>query len=176
MQQIVEFNSNAPVEVALLYAQGKPVPSHFAGGRVMYSLKEPAAHVMFLDEAVSAKVGALGVAAGERFTICKRGGGKTAKWEVWLSNGAEKVRAAREAGVKVNSDGRPDWGGIPETELEAEMRGKRGSAAAPAASLLERTNALTDIFAAALAHANRHPEVKAEDVRAFLVAAMGGRP
>jgi hypothetical protein len=106
-RDVVQFPAGEPVEVALQYREGKTISTR-GGERVMFSLKTPAEHVMFLDARVAEKIAKLGPAAGERFFVCVRGTGKKAEWDCWLSTDTEKVRAGREAGVPVKG-GKVDW-------------------------------------------------------------------
>jgi hypothetical protein len=106
-RDVVQFPAGEPVEVALQYREGKPIDTRY-GPRVMFALKTPAEHVMFLDTRVAEKIAKLGPAAGERFFVCVRGTGKKAEWDCWLSTDTEKVLAGREAGVPVKG-GKVDW-------------------------------------------------------------------
>jgi hypothetical protein len=106
MGQTLEFEVNKPVEVALKYGEGKIFPGNW-GSRVMYSLDLPVGHTMFLDMDVAQKVNLLEPSVGETFVICKRG---SKRFDLWLTPDSEKARAARESGVPVKGNGRPDWG------------------------------------------------------------------
>jgi hypothetical protein len=126
---VVKFEANEQVEVALRFPEGKIVSGRW-GDQVMYSLAEPAGHVMFLGLDVAQKVHMLEPAPEERFVICKR---NPKVWDMWLSPDTEKARAAREAGIPMK-DGRPAWGGnapaAPDVQARATVHRVLGGLAA----------------------------------------------
>jgi hypothetical protein len=87
MKQIVEFEPNVPVQVALAFGDGKIVEGR-SGSRVMYSLVGE--KVMFLDPDVGRKIDQLGVKARQPFCICKGQTGRKSdgiEWRVWIQDG-----------------------------------------------------------------------------------------
>jgi hypothetical protein len=97
-RDVVKFEPNQPVEVALKYAAGKTVRG-IGGDRVMFSLVD--GRVMFLDPEPARQVDALGVKPGEPFQVCMNGKrGEPRSWTAWLSADAEQRRAQAEARAK----------------------------------------------------------------------------
>jgi hypothetical protein len=80
---ILRFETNAPVEVALKYDVGSEVEGRF-GPQVLYTLTD--GRLMYLDPKVARHLNELGITAGEPFAICKRelrnGQKRTIEWEV----------------------------------------------------------------------------------------------
>lgn len=68
-----------PREIALAYRQGKQVSSQWGADEIMYTLSEPANHVMYVPLGVGAEIDSLDLAPGELFRIVHHGGDK---WEV----------------------------------------------------------------------------------------------
>ena len=68
MNNIVHFEMNTPKEVALESTQGTLVQGRY-GDRVMFHLAEGG--VMYVPPIVAAKIEEQGIAAGERFELCK---------------------------------------------------------------------------------------------------------
>jgi hypothetical protein len=194
-RETVEFPPNTPVPVALQYAQGKVI-STANGERVMYTLAD--GRVMFLDPGPAQKIRDLGVKVRENFFVSKRWSGKRGdpvEWVAWLAPESERARAAAE-GVRIRTAAAAT--GIPETDLERQIRepihqvGRRkaeagaetpGKVVPPeqtqalmpwALVLLERTKQLVDVFAAASAYASQQHGngVKAEDVRSLMLSAF----
>ena len=65
---ILRFNTNAPVEVALRYDDGKRVEGRY-GEQVMYALEGD--RVMYVPPVVANQIRELGIRAREPFEICK---------------------------------------------------------------------------------------------------------
>lgn len=82
MGDIIKFEFNKPVEVALRFLEPKIFPSNFDQGedRHMYSTTDE--RVMFLTPLTSAKIKALHVVQGEVFWICKRKNGRLTDYVV----------------------------------------------------------------------------------------------
>jgi hypothetical protein len=100
LRDVVKFEPNKPVEIALQYAAGKVVQG-IGGDRVMFSLAD--GRVMFLDPEPARQVNALGVKPGEPFQVCLQWSGKRGEpkqWTAWLSADAEQRRAQAEARAK----------------------------------------------------------------------------
>jgi hypothetical protein len=70
MNQILRFDMNVPVEVALKYAgPGKHIEGRY-GNRVMYTLADD--RVMYAAPTVATQISDLGIQPGELFHICKQ--------------------------------------------------------------------------------------------------------
>ena len=86
MAEILHFEPNVPVQLALAYPGGRPIQRDrraFAHS-IMYSLTD--GRVMFLDIDVAARIERRGIQARQPFFICKyrSGKGALAQWRVWL--------------------------------------------------------------------------------------------
>ncbi len=68
MRGILRFNTNAPVEVALRWNDGKRVEGRY-GEQVMYTLDDD--RVMYVPPVVNSQIRELGIRAHEAFEICK---------------------------------------------------------------------------------------------------------
>ena len=68
MREKIAFQTNAPVTVALAYADGLEVAGRF-GDQIMYTLADE--RVMYVPPVVRSKLVELGIQPGESFTICK---------------------------------------------------------------------------------------------------------
>jgi hypothetical protein len=82
MSEVIKFEFNRPVEVALRYTEPRVFPSQFDGGddRHMYSTTD--GRVMYVTPLVSARINALHVAKGECFFICKTKNGRLTEFVV----------------------------------------------------------------------------------------------
>ena len=83
MREELQLSPNVPTEIALAYAEGKPVTGK-SGERLMYTLVGD--RVMFVDVAVGQKIAGLGIKPREPFWICKgqsRKKGDAIDWRVW---------------------------------------------------------------------------------------------
>lgn len=80
---IVHFDMNAPVEVALESPQGTIVQGRY-GDRVMFQLAD--GRVMYVPPIVATKIEANGITTGERFELCKArvadGRRRSVEWRV----------------------------------------------------------------------------------------------
>ena len=84
MTQILRFEMNVPVEVALKEAgPGKPIEGRY-GNRVMYTLTDE--RVMYVAPIVASRISDLGVQPGELFHVCKQvkrqGTKRLIEWQV----------------------------------------------------------------------------------------------
>jgi len=68
MRERISFQTNAPVTVALAYADGLQVEGRF-GDQIMYTLADE--RVMYVPPMVRNKLVELGIQPSEMFTICK---------------------------------------------------------------------------------------------------------
>lgn len=80
MSDVVQFELNQPVEVALKFAEPKMLETKF-GTRAMYTLADE--RVMFHDELTAAKITALGIHPGDCFYITKRKKGRVLEYDVF---------------------------------------------------------------------------------------------
>jgi len=214
MADVIKFEFDQPVEVALRFTEPKVFASNFAGGddRHMYSTTD--GRVMYVTPLTSARIKALQLTQGEFFSICKRKDGRLTDFAVSrepLAAGPARPPAAPRtpAPFKTNLPSRlyapPAAAHEPPSALEEQLRasidmvnrrkvGELGdgtlaimapppvkpaeSRMAPAVAefssrLVLETNALVDVYAAALKTASeRHGNsVKPDDVRSFVVTA-----
>ena len=233
MADVIKFEFDQPVEVALRFTEPKVFASNFAGGddRHMYSTTD--GRVMYVTPLTSARIKALQLAHGEFFSICKRKDGRLTEFAVsrepMAAGPARPATAPRQpAPFKTNLPTRlyapaparehkpsteletrlyahPAVAHEPPSQLEQQLRasidmvnrrkaGEQGdgtlavmepppvkpaeSRMAPAVAefssrLVLETNALVDVYAAALKTASeRHGNsVKPDDVRSLLVTA-----
>jgi hypothetical protein len=82
MSDVIKFEFDQPVEVALRYAEPKVFASQFPGGddRHMYSTTD--GRVMYVTPLTSARIKALQLAQAECFWICKRKAGRLTEFAV----------------------------------------------------------------------------------------------
>jgi hypothetical protein len=83
MSDVVKFDLNQPVEVALKFPEPKLIETQY-GERAMYSLADD--RVMFLDTLTAAKIKALGVTPGDCFHIVKRKKGRLVEYDVFTDS------------------------------------------------------------------------------------------
>lgn len=83
MSEILRFDTNVPVEVALRFGDGKHVEGRY-GDQVMYSLEDE--RIIYVPPIVERKIQELQIAKGERFEICKaevkKGNRRAIEWRV----------------------------------------------------------------------------------------------
>ncbi|MGD0012813.1 MAG: hypothetical protein ABSD56_00080 [Bryobacteraceae bacterium] len=195
MREILEFSPNVPAQVALAYGVGKTIETKF-GERVMFTLAD--GRIMFLEPEVAEKVNELKLRANQPFFICKHRDGKRGspvEWRAWLS--PDLLAGEQPDGtfvVPANGNGKAAASVLPPAAVTAASKlprtpsngngskpmGPHGTAPAPSidvqngwARLLAQTNALVDVYAAALNYASeKHGnQVKADDVRCLLTTA-----
>lgn len=192
-REVLEFQPNVPVEIALAYGCGKTFETKH-GERVMYTLAN--GQIMFLDPATAEKLTRLGVRANQRFFIRKECSGKRGDapvWNAWLSpepgcgeqpdgtfvvpsNGDRRAAASVSAPAAVAAASK-----LPTAPSNGNgSKPTRSNGTAPAIEkqngwprLLAQTNALVDVYAAALNYASeKHGnQIKADDVRCLLTTA-----
>jgi len=108
---ILRFQPNVPTQVALQSSQGIVVEGRY-GNRMMFSLMD--GRVMYVPPIVATKIEAEGIAAGERFELCKaqikNGHGRSVEWALRrLSLEEQLVEVAPDAPA-------------PDTPLERDLR------------------------------------------------------
>jgi hypothetical protein len=108
---ILRFQPNVPIQVALQSSQGVVVEGRY-GNRMMFTLVD--GRVMYVPPIVATKIEAEGIAAGERFELCKaqikNGHGRSVEWAVRRLDPEEQL-----------VDVTPDTP-APETQLEHDLR------------------------------------------------------
>jgi len=157
MADIIKFEFDQPVEVALRFTEPKVFASNFAGGddRHMYSTTD--GRVMYVTPLTSARIKALALSQGEFFSICKRKDGRLTEFAVSrepIAAGPARPAAAprQPAPFKTNLPSRlyaPTAGHKPATEMESRLY------AQPAAREHEQTSELEQQLAASIEMANR---------------------
>ena len=108
---ILRFQPNVPTQVALQSSQGIVVEGRY-GNRMMFSLVD--GRVMYVPPIVATKIEAEGIAAGERFELCKaqikNGRGRSVEWVLRRLDPEEQL-------AEIATDAP-----APETELEHDLR------------------------------------------------------
>lgn len=173
MRDVVQLEPNVPVEVALLFPTGKPVMN---GERMMFSLVD--GRVMFLDPEPAERIAQLGLKPRGTVRLCLKWSGK---------RGDRKEVSVERVGVKNEIRGAvPVSSGDGEKMVSRAREWKERSGGKPAQAppitqawaqnVLSLSNALTDVYAAAVAYAERHGErVSREDVRSFVETAFAAQ-
>lgn len=202
MSDVIKFEFDQPVEVALQYADSKVFPSNFPGGDDRHMFSTSDGRVMYHSPLTAAKIKALGVQVGERFFIVKRKNGRLTDYAVFRE-GAEPPAAAQPRIERMPPAERARR--LP--ELVAARNAERGQATQPEApsdlekkladsialvqakktmqraetavetpgwvnTLISQTNWLVDAYAQSLTHASKHGQVRPEDVRSLLVTSF----
>jgi len=108
---ILRFQPDVPTQVTLQSSQGIVVEGRY-GNRMMFSLVD--GRVMYVPPIVATKIEAEGIAAGERFELCKahikNGHGRSVEWALRRLDPEEQL-----------IDVAPDTS-APETQLERDLR------------------------------------------------------
>ena len=122
---ILRFNTNAPVEVALRWNDGKRVDGRY-GEQIMYTLVDD--RVMYVPQVVAKQIHELGIRARETFEICKaelRDDNK--RWIEWHVKRMEQPRHPASSG------------NVPDTAAHAlgETQNHRNGSTASAKPALE---------------------------------------
>ena len=82
MSDVIKFEFDRPVEVALRFAEPRVFPSQFAGGDDRHMFSTTDGRVMYVTPLVAAQIQALRLAQGECFFICKRKNGRITEYDV----------------------------------------------------------------------------------------------
>jgi hypothetical protein len=93
-KNILRPQHNIPETVAFQTMQGVQVTGDFPGLQTLFALVD--GRRLYADEQLTQKIRCLDAKPLEVFVICKRKSGRKVVWDVWLSNGSEKARAAGE--------------------------------------------------------------------------------
>jgi hypothetical protein len=93
---ILRFNTNAPVEVALRWDDGKRVEGRY-GEQIMYTLDDQ--RVMYVPPVVAKQIQELGIRAREAFEICKAElREENKRWIEWRVRRLEEPRHPASSG------------------------------------------------------------------------------
>jgi hypothetical protein len=83
MRDVIRFQAEEPVEVALKFTDGKDVEGRF-GAQVLYTTTDD--RILYLNPPEAKRIMQLGITKGELFTICKheekRGSHKSVSWDI----------------------------------------------------------------------------------------------
>jgi len=82
MSDIIKFDFNVPVEVALRFTEPRVFPSQFDGGDDRHMFSTTDGRVMYVTPLTSARITALHLEKGECFWICKRKNGRMTEFAV----------------------------------------------------------------------------------------------
>jgi hypothetical protein len=82
MSDIIKFEFDRPVEVALRFNEPRVFPSQFDGGDDRHMFSTTDGRVMYVTPLTSARIAALKLGQGECFFICKRKNGRLTEYEV----------------------------------------------------------------------------------------------
>src|SRR5215831_740936 len=181
---ILRFQTNIPQELRLQSLEGRTVESQFGGQQHMFSSAEGAFYVSdTVGRILAEQFLQLGVRQGEpvditKAEVSKGGGRKGIQWMVSKVGFAPGEQRKGTFAVPAMQ---------PPSELEQKLaasiamvesrKAAAKSAGAPpdwAQVLLLQTNVLSDVYAAALAHASatHGNAIKPEDIRALLTTAF----
>jgi hypothetical protein len=82
MSDIIKFDFNVPVEVALRFTEPRVFPSQFEAGDDRHMFSTTDGRVMYVTPLTSARISALHLEKGECFWICKRKSGRLTEFAV----------------------------------------------------------------------------------------------
>jgi hypothetical protein len=82
MSDIIKFDFNVPVEVALRFTEPRVFPSQFEKGDDRHMFSTTDGRVMYVTPLVSARINSLQLEKGECFWICKRKNGRLTEFTV----------------------------------------------------------------------------------------------
>jgi hypothetical protein len=191
MQEKLTFATNVPQVLALRYLTGKRYDSKFGSGvQQLFSTTDDRCFYVAdsVGDILAQQFAALGVAAGEHVEICKRQvtterGGSAIRWQV--SRPGELRANVGPVKRSVQSEAPAPLGERPNGTFAIAAPAPRPDVAptpAPAIAaapqwtsvLLEQTNAVVDVFAAAVASASaKHGGlVKPETVQSLLTTLL----
>jgi len=185
-RDIVEFSPNVPVQVALAYGAGKIIDTRI-GQRVMFTLVD--GRVMFLDLQAAQRINEIQPKPRQPFYVVKNQQskrGSPVEWRAWISpdgtvgeqqdgtfvvpgNGKAAASVAAPAAISAPSQER-----VPHfTHTSESTKPAPPITNGWAQFLLSQTNALVDVYAAALNYASlKHGnQVKPDDIRCLVTTA-----
>lgn len=135
MSEIIKFDFNVPVEVALRFTEPRVFPSSFAGGDDRHMFSTTDGRVMYVTPLTSARINALQLEKGECFWICKRKNGRMTEFAV----SRERMASAPAQPAAAPRPPAPFKSALPK-ELYWNP-GELGSEPAPASTLEEQLRA-----------------------------------
>ena len=98
MAEVIKFEFDHPVEVALRFTEPRVFPSQFQGGDDRHMFSTTDGRVMYVTPLTSARIQALHLTQGECFYICKRKNGRLTEFAVSREPMAiERAAAAQRA-------------------------------------------------------------------------------
>lgn len=133
MADIVKFEFDQPVEVALKYPDPKIFENQWGGERSMYSLTD--GRVMYLDSVGAARVKSLGVQPGELFFVLKRKNGRLTDY-VAFREGQEPPAPDQRWSAPAGPARKPAY--KPQPDLVATVAARNGNGPQAVPSELER--------------------------------------
>jgi hypothetical protein len=109
MSSYLTLEANQPEAIALKYSEGLEVDGRW-GPQIMFTLTDE--RKWYASPAVADMIAQMGIRRGERFEVCKRASGKTARHEIKrIQPPAEQpgiaAPAAQQAGITPSSQGYP---------------------------------------------------------------------
>ena len=130
MADVIKFEFDHPVEVALRFTEPRVFPSQFDGGDDRHMFSTTDGRVMYVTPLTAARIAALHLAQGECFFICKRKNGRITEFAVSrepMEIAAAAPKPARPpAPFKSNLPERvyykPDLSPAAESTLEQQLR------------------------------------------------------
>ena len=173
---ILRFLPNVPQQATLRSLRGRVVDSKFGGVQHLFDAEEG---VFYVSDTVGAiltdQFEKLGVVPGQTVEITKgvngSGPGAKTRWIVTLSSDATEPEPPSELEQKLATSI-----AMVESRKAAAQAQSQTAGAQPdwAQVLLLQTNVLSDVYAAALAHASatHGNAIKPEDIRALLTTAF----
>jgi len=106
MREIIAFQTNVPVTVALAYADGLQVEGRF-GDQILYTLADE--RVMYVPPVVRSKLVELGIQPREPFTICKaerkEGNRRFIEWQVNKESNSDDLPPSEAPSVNGKTNG-----------------------------------------------------------------------
>lgn len=133
MADIVKFEFDQPVEVALKYPDPKIFENQWGGERSMYSLVD--GRVMYLDSVGAARIKSLGVQPGELFFVMKRKNGRLTDY-VAFREGQEPPAPDQRWSAPAGPAKKPAY--KPQPDLVASVAARNGNGPQAVPSELER--------------------------------------
>lgn len=159
----LNFQTNCPVALCLHSIEGKERESQFGGVQHMFSSDRGVFYVSeTAGRVISEQCRKLGVKPGDAIEICKA--------EIDQGRGRKSLQWVVSFPVSDADDAPP-----PHKPVAVAHTAAQGASEAPGwtVHLLQTTNALTTVFAAAMQHANSlGAGIKPDDVRALMTTAF----
>src|SRR5262245_1765301 len=174
---ILRFQTNVPQEVRLQSLEGRLVDSQFGGTQYLFHAKEGLFYSSDrVGEILMEHFRKLGVRVGEPIEITKQevangNGRKSIEWQVSRVGFAPGEEPAQEPPSELERKLAESIAQVAQRKAAAQNAGAQPDWAQV---LLLQTNLLSDVYAAALAHASatHGNAIKAEDIRALLTTAF----